>query len=69
MNGRKPQPGKDKPAEDRTGQEPGKPTTQVFTLTTGQGRVLQYGSRLEADAANQRAGGIGTVSPGQPNRR
>lgn len=45
---------------DKDQQQQGK--TQSFALITGTGRTV-FGSQLEADAANARLGGVGTVRP------
>lgn len=51
---------KPKPTEQKEQAQQGK--TQSFALITSGGRTL-FGSQLEADAANARQGGIGTVRP------
>lgn len=38
-------------------------TTQEFSLVSRDGSVQKFGSRLEADAANVRAGYTGIVKP------
>lgn len=53
----------------RPRQAPSKPRksgskeTQTFELTDQYGRTQTFGSRLEAKAANARAGGRGTIRP------
>lgn len=37
--------------------------TQTFALTMWDGKTYRFGSRLEAEAYNRRAGGGGTVRP------
>lgn len=49
---------KPKPTDQKGQPQQGK--TQSFALITGGGRTL-FGSELEANAANARLGGIGTV--------
>lgn len=41
----------------------GQRTTQSFALQMRDGRVLKFGSRLEAEAENVRQGYTGTVKP------
>lgn len=60
---RKPKrPAGQKPADTKD-QEKAKGKTQSFSLRTRSGNVLTYGSKLEAEAANARQGGTGTVTP------
>lgn len=51
---------KPKPAEQDQQQQKQQGGTQSFALITSGGRTV-FGSQLEADAANARLGGIGTV--------
>lgn len=45
------------PPKEKSGEK------QTFILETSSRRKLTYGSRLEAEAANARSGGSGTVYP------
>lgn len=53
----RPTPNVDKPVK------PTPKTTQSFSLITPDRRVQTFGSRLEAQAALVRAGGVGTIKP------
>lgn len=54
---------KPKPGTNQDQQQAQQGKTQAFQLITQQGRVVRFGSKLEAEAANIRQGGSGTVRP------